>query len=73
MRPMLKTSLGLAVIALVGCDDGLSGSTKMSELSAAEQKEICLELAADYPEKTVSCGDGFTLTVCSLPVRSSRA
>jgi hypothetical protein len=55
----------LTAMALAACggDDGVDGSKKLSELSVAENKDACLELAEDYPEKTVDCGDGATLTV----------
>jgi hypothetical protein len=55
----------LAAMALTACggDDGVDGSKKLSELTVAESKDACLDLAADYPEKTIDCGDGLTLTV----------
>lgn len=60
----MKNKMLAIVMVLVGCGGGgVDGSKKLSELSAAEAKDACLELAEDFPEKTVSCGDGVTITV----------
>lgn len=42
---------------LVGCGgDGVSDSKKLADLTAEESKDVCLDLAAEYPEKTIVCG-----------------
>ena len=51
------------LIAIAGCgDSGVSDSKKLSDLSTAESKDVCLELASDYPERTVTCGST-TITI----------
>ena len=49
-----------ATFAFAGCG-GISDDTKLSELTVSEAKDLCLELAADYPEKSVSCGNGISI------------
>jgi hypothetical protein len=59
----MKNFLLLSAL-LIGCGgDGVSDSKKLSDLTAEEAKDACLEQAADFPERTVDCGDGITLTV----------
>ena len=55
----------LFTVGLIACggDDGPSDGTKLTSLSATDLKSACEELAADFPERTVDCGGGFTLTV----------
>lgn len=53
----------LASALLIGCGGGVSDSKKLSDLTAEEAKDACLEAAADFPERTVDCGDGIMLTV----------
>jgi|JI9StandDraft_1071089.scaffolds.fasta_scaffold24429_3 hypothetical protein len=55
----------LFTVGLIACggDDGPSDGTKLTSLSAAEIKSVCLDIAADFPERTVDCGGGVTLTV----------
>lgn len=58
--------LMLLAAVLVGCGGGVSDSKKLSDLTAAEAKEACEEMADDYPERTVTCESGgqtFTLTL----------
>ena len=51
------------VAFLVGCGgDGVSDSKKLTDLSASESKDVCLELAADYAPRTVNC-DGQMITI----------
>ncbi len=59
----------LFTVGLIACggDDGPSDSTKLTSLSAADIKSVCEDLAADFPERTVDCGGGFTLTVGQNP------
>jgi hypothetical protein len=60
---MKNLILSFATLTLIGCGGGIDGSTKLSDLSVAEVKDLCNELLDDYPEKTVDCGNGFTVTV----------
>lgn len=55
----------LFTVGLIACggDDGPSNSTKLTSLSVTDLKSVCEDLAADFPERTVDCGGGFTLTV----------
>lgn len=55
----MKTFLCLAAF-LVACggDDGVSGSKKLSDLSASESMSLCNDFAHDFPSRTVSCTDG---------------
>jgi hypothetical protein len=55
----------LFTVGLIACggDDGPSDSTKLTSLSAGDLKSVCLDIAADFPERTVDCGGGNTLTV----------
>jgi hypothetical protein len=56
--------LVVGVVMVVGCgDEGVSGSKKITELSAAESKDVCQEFAGDYPERTVMCGPDVTFTI----------
>jgi len=61
----------LLLLAITGCgDSGVPDSKKLSDLSAAESKDACLEIAADYPERTVTCGSttitiGLTTAECN--------
>lgn len=60
----MKISIGcmsVLLAALVGCG-GVDDSKKLSELSTDESKDVCDELADDYPEKTVTC-DGVMFTI----------
>jgi len=51
------------VAFLVGCGgDGVSDSKKLTDLSASESKDVCLELAEDYAPRTVDC-DGTMITI----------
>jgi len=58
-------------ISLGACaDDGVPDSKKLTELTVAEAKDACLELQADYPERTVTCGTititiGLTVAECN--------
>lgn len=52
-----------AAMFFTGCGGGVDGDKKLSELSVAESKDACLELAGDFPEKTVDCGMGVTITI----------
>lgn len=48
---------------LIGCGgSGVSDSKKLADLSVSEAKDVCLELADDYPEKTVNCS-GTSITI----------
>jgi hypothetical protein len=62
---MKALSLGsiLAAMLFTACGGGVDGGKKLSELSAAESKDACLELVDDYPEKMVDCGGGVTITI----------
>jgi hypothetical protein len=60
---MKKLILSFATMAIVGCGGGIDGSTKLSDLSVAEVKDLCEELLDDYPQKTVDCGNGFTIPI----------
>jgi hypothetical protein len=62
MKALSLVSITVAMV-LGACGGGVDGDKKLSELSVSENKDACLELAGDYPEKTVDCGNGVTLTV----------
>jgi hypothetical protein len=53
----------LSAMVIAACGGGIDGSKKLSELTLEETKDACLELVDDYPEKTVDCGGGVTITV----------
>jgi len=60
------------LLAAAGCGSSVSDSKKLSELSTSEAKDVCLELASDYPERTVTCGSasitiGLTAAECNTP------
>jgi hypothetical protein len=47
----------------MGCGgDGVSDSKKLTDLSTQETKDVCEELAADFPERTVNCS-GTMITI----------
>lgn len=64
---MLKTSFCVVLVSagmLLGCgDEGVSGSKKVTELTVEEAKDVCLELVADFPERTVTCAPEVTITI----------
>jgi hypothetical protein len=41
---------------------GIPGSKKLAEMTLQEAMDLCLELADDYPERTVSCSSGETFS-----------
>lgn len=53
----------MAAMLFTACGGGVDGDKKLSELSVEESKDACLELQGDFPEKTVDCGGGVTVTV----------
>lgn len=59
----MKQFLCLSAFLIACGGDGVPDSKKLSDLTAEESKDACEEAAADYPERTVNCGDGITLTV----------
>jgi hypothetical protein len=65
--------LFLLATVLMGCGgDGVSDSKKLTDLSAAETKDVCNELADDYPERTVNCSGtmitvGYSAADCAMP------
>lgn len=63
---VLCSVLALALAACGGDDDGGSGipdSKVVGTLTASEAMSVCLELSASFPERTVDCGGGLTITV----------
>lgn len=60
---MTKIILSLATFAFIGCGGGIDGGSKLSDLSQGDTDDLCDELVDDYPEKTVDCGMGVTVTV----------
>ena len=69
---MCVLSAALLFCAIAGCSDsGVSDSKKLTALTTAESKDVCLELAGDYPERTVMCGTtaitvGLTAAECNV-------
>ncbi len=47
---------------MAACGGGVDDSKKLSDLSTEEAKDVCLDLAADFPERMVTCS-GVTITI----------
>ena len=65
---MTKSSFTLIAIlglglAACGGDDGPADSTPVTQLSAEEAKDFCVELAGDLPQRTITCGEELTIQV----------
>ena len=70
MAGMNKTStllIGILSLGLIACggDDGsgVPDSKVVGMLTADEATAVCTELAGIFPERTVDCGDGITITI----------
>ena len=63
---VLCSMFSLTMVACGGDDGGSSGvsdSKVIGTLSASEAMAVCIELTEIFPERTVDCGGGVTLTV----------
>jgi len=67
MNKISMVLCGVLSMALVACgggdDSGLSDSKVVGTLTLEEAMSLCQELAGVFPERTVDCGGGNTLTV----------
>lgn len=52
-------------VLVIGCggDSGVPDSKKLSDLTTSESNDLCAELVADYPQRTVTCTGGFTFQI----------
>lgn len=58
--------ISLALAACGGDGGGSSGlpdNKSAGSLTSAEAMALCQEIAADYPERTIDCGNGTTITI----------
>jgi hypothetical protein len=62
MKKLIALAMMTAAFAC-GSDSGVSGSKLLKDLTVAEIKSECLDTAADFPERTVTCGNGSTVTL----------
>lgn len=67
MQHLTKLCVGLAVAAF-GCGggsggSGIEGSKVISTLSDSELVAVCNDARAEFPTRTIDCGDGITLTI----------
>ena len=62
---ILSSIVSLSLVACGGDDgdSGLSDSKVIGSLTASESMDLCLELVESFPQRTVDCGGGVTLTV----------
>jgi hypothetical protein len=61
---MKLTIMVVSAATLLGCGgSGVSDSKKITELTTEEAKDVCQEMAEDFPEKTVTCEGGLSFKV----------
>lgn len=61
---MKLTMVVVSAATLLGCgDEGVSGSKKITELTVEEATDVCMEMAEDFPERTVTCEPGVTFEI----------
>lgn len=61
---ILSSILSVGLVACGGdSGSGLSDSKVVGTLTLSEAMDLCVELSESFPERTVDCGGGVTLTV----------
>jgi hypothetical protein len=71
MRLINVCGVVFAVALGCGSSGGIDSSKTLGSLSAADQMTECMDLASEFPPKTVSCGSAGSATVGTDPAKCS--